>query len=388
MRSRNLVTSVTHRWVVGLIALALMANALAAQGTATVPELEVLQAKLDSVVADSRVPGITVGLAFDGMRIGLAAGMADTARGEVMEPESRLLAGSVGKTFFGALALALVAEGRLDLDAPVARYVGNEAWFSGLPNADDITVRMLMNHTSGIVRYELSEGFARDITAAPEKSWTVAERLAYVQGLEPPFPAGEGWTYSDTNYIILGAVLQTLVGPDLYAEIAQRFLLPLGLENTVPSDRPDVPGLVQGYAGPANPLGSFDEVLDGGRMVMNPQFEWAGGGYASTAEDLASWVKAIHEGDAFGTELLDALRQGVPAPFGPGAKYGLGVIMLETPEGPAYGHSGFMPGYQTIAYYFPRHRLAVALQVNSSAPRLTGRPLMEVLVEIVQHAAR
>jgi D-alanyl-D-alanine carboxypeptidase len=344
-----------------------------------------LQSQLTDILAATQVPGATFGVALpDGSSFAVAAGRADTAAGQAMPADGRMLTGSTGKTFFAALAMQLVGEGRLDLDAPIARYLGDEPWYDSLPNAPDVTVRMLMNHTSGIVRYELNPAFLEDITADPYREWTIRDRVRYVFPLEPPFAAGQGWTYSDTNYIILAAIMQGVVGDDIYGAIRRRVLEPLELQNTVPSDRPEVPGLVQGYAGVENPFGGFDATIEDGRLGLNPQFEFAGGGYASTAEDLARWVKFIHEGEAFDPGLLDEARDGVPARLGPGARYGLGVIMLELPAGTAWGHSGFMPGYRTEMYYFPEHRFAVALEINSTARGSLTRSLGGILNELAE----
>lgn len=338
--------------------------------TAGLDDLEArVQARLDSLVAPRSVPGVTLGIAFaPGRTLAFAAGMADTARRVAMPLDARMLQGSVGKTYFGATALQLVGEGRLDLDAPIARYLADEPWLARVPNGGQATVRQLMGHTSGIVRYELDPAFLRDLTADPMRTFTAEERLSYLFGTEAPFAAGEGWDYSDTNYILLALILERITGNAAYDEIRRRFLDPLGLAHTVPSDRPDVPGLVMGYGGPDNPFGGFDEMLVDGHLAINPQFEWGGGGFASTADDLARWMLAVQRGEAFDPDLLDDFRTGTPAPLGPEARYGLGVIMMELPTaGTAWGHSGFMPGYRTEAYYFPEHGFAMALQVNTTA---------------------
>ncbi len=344
-----------------------------------------LQAQLDSLVTHSAVPGATLGVAFsDGSSFGIAAGMSDTTSRRAMRPEDLMLQGSVGKTYFAAVALQLVAEGRLELDAGVSTYLGDLDWYSRLPNADDITVRTIMNHTSGIVRYELNPAFLEDLKAHPYRTWTPADRLAYLLDAEAPFAAGQGWDYSDTNYILLGLIVERLTGEDLYGLVRRRVLGPLQLVNTVPSDRPQIDGLAQGYAGVNNPFGDFDATLVGDRLALNPQFEWAGGGFASTAEDLAKWATHIHEGRAFDEELLEEVRTGVPAPLGPDASYGLGVIMMELPAGTAWGHSGFMPGYRTEMYYFPEHGFALALQINSTAAGSLNRPLLRVFNDLAQ----
>jgi D-alanyl-D-alanine carboxypeptidase len=329
-----------------------------------------LQGKLDSIHAAATFPGATAAVALpDGRVIELATGRSDTTRRVAMRTADRMLSGSVGKTYVAAVALQLVGEGRLRLDDPIARHLGAEPWFARLPNARDVTVRMLMNHTSGLVRYELNERFLADLSANPDRVWTAAERLSYLLDSRAPFAAGQGWDYSDSNYIVLGDIIERVTGRPLYEEVERRVLRPLALANTVPSDSRRINGLAQGYAGPANPFGGTDAMIaPDGRFAINPQFEWAGGGFASTAGDLARWGKALYEGRAFPRALLDTALVAVPAPMlGREAKYGLGVIVRPTPLGITWGHSGYMPGYLTELRYWPEHGIAVALQVNTTA---------------------
>ena len=344
------------------------------------------QPYLDSVHAAGRFAGATLGVAFpNGSTCALATGWNDTTAKTRMRPTDLLLSGSVGKTYVAAVALQLVSEGRLRLDERIATYLGREPWFGRLPNAPDITVRMLMNHTSGLVRYELNERFLRDLTANPDKVWTPEERIAYLFDAQPPFRAGEGWDYSDTNYIVLGLIIERITGRPLNDEIRRRVLQPLALARTVPSDRREIPGVAQGYAGANNPFGPFDAVIVNGRFVLNPQFEWAGGGYASTADDLARWTKLLFEGRAYPDSLLRQALDGREArPLGQGARYGLAAIILQTPLGTTYGHSGFMPGYITEARYYPAQRFAVAFQANSSARGALGRSPGAVVSEIAR----
>ena len=116
-------------------------------------------------------------------------------------------------------------------------------------------------------------------------------------------------------------------------------------------------------------------MIKDGKFAVNPQFEWTGGGLAVTATDLARWAQLLYEGKVIDASLMDDLLDGVPAKLGPETKYGLGVIIRPTQHGVTYGHSGFMPGYQTDVMYFPELKASIAVQVNSSAPRSTGRPL-------------
>ena len=333
----------------------------------------VLQRSLDSIRAANRWPGASLAIALPGgSTVALVSGYSDTTRRIALRPHDRLLQGSVGKTYVAAVAMQLVREGRLRLDEKISSYLGREPWFARLPNATSITVRQLMNHTSGVVRYEFQPKFAADLRADPFREWTVAERLEYILDTAPPFAAGQGWEYSDTNYILLGLILEKLTGQPYYAELRRRILEPLRLANTIPTDSRDLPGVANGYAGPRNDLGGYDASLVNGRFAVNPGLEWTGGGIASTTEDLARWGKLLYEGAAFDSALLPTMLDGVPARLGRDARYGLGVIIRPTPLGVTYGHSGFFPGYATELLYFPDTKVALALQVNVSDPYPRG----------------
>ena len=346
-----------------------------------------LQDRLTALHAESGAPGITAAVVLeDGTVLALAAGQSDTIAGRAMLPADRMLQGSVGKTYVAAVALQLVQEGRLDLDAKVSTYLGGEPWFARLPNHADVTVRQLMTHTSGIVRYEFDDRFIDDLLAEPARVWDPVDQLAYLFDTEAPFAAGEGWEYSDTNYLILGLIIERLTGASYYDELRRRVLEPLGLDHTVPSDSRRIPGLVQGYAGVDNPFRLPDAVLADGEFVINPQFEWTGGGIASTTADLARWAKLLYEGQAFDAAMLPVMLDGVPARLGPNVRYGLGVIIRDTPLGPAWGHSGFFPGYLTEMAYFPDQRIAVAVQFNTSDMRSLSLSPGRVLMELARTA--
>lgn len=373
-----------------LVALALLlAFATSTQAQTIAPKERVaalrekLQAKLDELHRGGKFPGATLGVALsDGRSFGLTTGFSDREAKTPLKPSDLMLQGSVGKTYAAALALQLVKERKINLDDKIEKYLGKEAWFARLPNAGEITVRMLMNHTSGLVRYEFKDQFTKDLTANVDKVWKPQELIAYIFDTKAPFAAGKGWDYSDTNYIVLGMIIEKVTGRRYYDLVGKRILQPLRLRNTVPSDRRTIHGLAQGYAGEGNPFGGTDAMIVGGKFAVNPQFEWTGGGYASTAEDIARWAKEMYEGRAFDARLLPEMFKGVPAPMlGKEATYGLGVIIRPTPLGTSYGHSGFFPGYITEMIYFPKHRIALAIQVNSSVPRVIGKPPIRFLLE-------
>ncbi|MBX7173341.1 MAG: beta-lactamase family protein [Pyrinomonadaceae bacterium] len=342
-----------------------------------------LQTQLDEWQKNGKFAGATLGVCLaDGNCFGLATGFSDLEKKTPMKPTDLMLAGSTGKTFALAVAMQLVKEGKISLDDKIEKYLGKEVWFLRLPNAKDITVRQLMNHTSGLVRYEFNPNFLKDLTANPDKVWKPAELIAYLFDAKAPFEAGKGWDYSDTNYIVLGMIMEKVTGKKFYELAEKRVVKPLKLNKVFPQNKRVLKGLVQGYAGEGNEFTGKDKVLDNGKFIINPQFEWTGGGWMTNSEDLARYAKLMYEGKAFDALLLPQVFDGVAAPMlGRDAKYGLGVIIRPTRLGLSYGHAGFFPGYMTDMMYFPDKKISVAVQVNTSVPQNLGKPLARVLVE-------
>jgi D-alanyl-D-alanine carboxypeptidase len=345
------------------------------------------QAVVDAALAAGTAPGISAAIALpDGTVVSVVAGVSSRESKAPLAASDLMLIGSVGKTFAAARAVQLTEQGRLSLDDPIAKHLGSEPWFARLPNAKATAIRHLMTHTSGLVRYEFKQAFARDLRAAPDKAWKPEELLAYVFDEAPPFAPGEGWEYSDTNFIVLGMILEKIDGRPFYEQVNQSILTKMPGSRFVPSISREIPGLVQGYTGPNDPItGTEGPVLAGGRFVVNPQFEWTGGGFAGTPSDLVRWAKLLYEGGAFAKPasarmMIDAA---VPARLGPQAKYGLGVIVRpQTPVGEVWGHSGFFPGYLTEMIYLPERRIAVAVQVNTSHQRAIGRSPLRIAYDL------
>ena len=352
--------------------------------SSTQNKIENRRAKIQKVLQEfydvSKFPGAVVGVASADGSSSVAIGYANRDAKTPMRESDLLHAGSVGKMFFAALALQLVAEKRLTLDDRIMKYLGNEAWFSRLPNGEAITVRMLLNHTSGLSPF--GNEFMQELARFPSKERSPLDGVKSIVGAKPLHPAGAKFSYSDVNYLLLGLVVETVTGRKAYDEIRRRLLKPLNLRRTIPADRPMIPGLVPGYAGAGNPFGG-DQIMKDGRLVFDPRFEWAGGGFVSNAEDLARWFAGYCQGRAFDSRLLPEVFTGVDAPeLGEGARYGLGVVIHDTPLGKAYGHGGFFPGYVTWVRYYPKQRIAVALQLNTSDDGLIKKSVRDVLNDL------
>ncbi|RDC69691.1 class A beta-lactamase-related serine hydrolase [Rhodovulum sp. 12E13] len=359
-----------------LLAAASLVLAVASPASAEAPARLTgrLGATLEVFRADYGFPGATAALALpNGRLVTAAAGFADIEAGREMTPGARMLAASIGKTFVAATVLALESQGRLSQADPLADHLGDRPWFGDLSNGDAITLGQLLRHTSGLPDHPHLPAFqqaaaARIAAGAP--AFGPEELVGFVLDREPLFAPGDGWAYSDTGYILLGLVIEQVTGRAYHDEVRERFLAPLGLDDTLPSDGPDIPGLAVGYTVPGNPFGLPERTADaGGRLVWDPGVEWTGGGLASTSADLARWGQALFTGGAMAAPYLDRLLDAVPvAEDAPEIRYGAGVaIYADTPRGPVWGHGGWIPAYVSSLRHYAEPGVTVAFQINTDA---------------------
>lgn len=339
-----------------------------------------LRAEAGAIVEEYGLPGMTVAVAGPaGRRVEVAVGLADIETGRPMTADTPMLAASIGKTFVAATVLALAEEGKLGLDDPLSRWLGEEPWYGRLPNAGTITLRHLLAHRSGLPDHVHDPAFA---AAWQSGAKTLAPRalIALVLDREPLFPAGEGFAYSDTGYLLLGLVIEQVTGAPWEAAVRQRFLVPLSLARTGPSNTREIPGLANGYISQPNFLDLPRETLDArGVLRWEPAVESSGGGFYSTAGDLATWGAALFSGEVLGEAALGAMLQGGSASeVDPSSSYGLGVaIISDGPWGPSYGHRGWIPGYTSSLRYFPEYGVAIAFMMNTDAGIIgVERPVM------------
>ena len=344
---------------------------------------QAVQAKLSELHSVAEFPGATVGFVLpDGRHGSVAVGVSDLVKKTPLAPSDRMLAGSIGKTYVAALVLQLVEEGKINLDEKIEHWFSREVWFGKLPNAKEITLRMLMNHTSGIPEHVLKPEFITAMKAEPDKVWKPEELIAYILDAKPLFQAGQGFSYADTNYILVGMIVERVTKKNLYAEVERRVLRPLKLTNTIPSDRRILPGVVTGHSRPQSPFGFEGPIIVGGKFLFNPQMEWTGGGFASTAEDLARWAKLLYEAKAFGKAYRDQMVAGAEVREALGSGYGLAAQIWKTDLGTSYGHGGWFPGYLSQMEYFPNEKIAVAIQFNTDAVRQLKKGPRRYLLDI------
>lgn len=354
-----------------------------------------LQQSLDKLRETMGLPGVTLGVVLpDDNIISLASGFSDVEAKTPMKPGDRMFSGSIGKTYAAVVALQLMQENKFALKDKISVFFGKEKWFPRLPNQKEITVRMLMTHTGGLPRWVLSREVWKKAVADPGKTWTPVERLSYVFDKPPLHPAGKGWAYSDTDFILVGMIIEKVSGKNYYEELIRRVLKPNGLDATSPADKRKIKGLIPGYTGHKTPPFYLPgKMVQKGLYMINPQLEWTGGGLVSNATDLARFVKLLMKGKLLEPKYLDLMKSAVNDKTGQPGKsgYGLGLEIWDTPHGITYGHRGIMPGYLSIMQYLPKYGFSIALQVNADnfSGKLTkGKnrrdyiaPLKEVIIK-------
>ncbi|MBV6459553.1 MAG: hypothetical protein HONBIEJF_02701 [Fimbriimonadaceae bacterium] len=329
-----------------------------------------LQDKLTNWLAsrhqEGGFPGASVAIIDGDGKVSTAcAGVREVGKPEKLMPTDRLLSGSIGKTYFAAAFVEAALEKGISLDRKAADDLGGQAWYDKLPNATTFTYRHLLRHQSGLSEYFQHQAAVDSMKKDPVGARKPEDLLAYLHGDKPLFPAGEKFSYADSNYLVLGLAFKKLFGEDGYDAVTRRYLKPLKLEGTVPSRELRVSGQIPGHSKPLPPFWFTGPTVIDGKNVLNPQFEGWGGGFANTPTALAQWAKALYGGKATSMLALKEIVDGVPSNLGGNQKYGCAVQIRTTEHGPSFGHSGWFPGYLSDMAYFPDLKLAVAVQFNT-----------------------
>ena len=314
-----------------------------------------LQHIADGLVAAGAPGAIVVVRTPSGIREA-AAGLADRRPAERMRATYRFRIGSVTKTFVATVVLQLEAEGRLRLGDSVER------WLPGLvPNGGSITLRQLLNHTSGLVSFTDDEDFEKGLIADPGRSRSPREVLSFAFSHAARFAPGTDWWYSNTNYVVLGLVVEAVTSSTLEQQLEQRILMPLKLEATsFPTDTAFEGPFVHGYVGPHPGLPIPKGTLVDVSSILNPSFAWGMGNMVSNAPDLTRFFAALLTGRLLPTRQLAEMKTGSSA----NAVYGLGLRTTYMACGTAVGHEGDIAGYRTTVWAKPSGRRVAVAMVN------------------------
>jgi D-alanyl-D-alanine carboxypeptidase len=364
-----------------------VAAALAPQvHAATAPEAlqKALQADLQNYLDERRTPehlsalSLSVSLHGQPQTIYATAGTTQYAGGEAVTPASLFQIGSNTKAFTAVILLQLEAEGRLSIDDPLGKYLPQyPAW-------RDISIRRLINMTSGIPTYDNTRAMQRTYAASPHHDFTPSELIAYVypDNKDAPPPV-HGWSYSNTGYILAELIIERVTGHSYGDELRQRFFTDpkLHLQSTYyePHQFPEaiLQRMVSGYFFSNTPDNAGLAPLYGkDQKTLSASWTRAAGGIVSTPTDLTHWARALYRGALLKPaqqrelESLVSLSSGEPLATVDAAHprgFGLGVTrMYMPPMGNFWFYQGETLGNRMIHLYSPEADVVIALGMNSA----------------------
>jgi len=345
------------------------------QTEANKEEKRLLQPELDALTA-AGVPGAV--LVVDDPQadpITVVSGVADTESGRPVSADDRFRIGSLTKPYVAVVVMQLAEEGTISLDDTV------EEWLPGLlPNGNEITVEDLLGHRSGLFEYEEDPRVLAPYLKGDFGYTWQPEELVGISTEHPPTAApGTKVVYSNTNYTVLGLLVETATEHSLAAELGQRIITPLGLEATTfaVDGKPEAP-YARGY------LAGGKQLLD--VTEVSPSHYWAAGNLVSTAGDVARFYEALMEGELLDGSSMEAMTSYVEEV--PGVERGLGVAHGDTECGTWTGHDGAVPGYDAIARNLDSGRQVVVVTNSVTKGDAIGTPAAEkAFAEVVESAS-
>ncbi|HEX5848183.1 MAG TPA: serine hydrolase domain-containing protein [Rubrobacter sp.] len=290
-----------------------------------------------------------------------AFGVGNIETGRPMRADDHMRIASAAKAFSGGVALSLVGKGELSLNDTIGERLPE------LPDAwSEVTLRQLLNHTSGIPDYSQTPNLGKELLADRDRRWSSTEVIALIENIKPQFPAGTGYQYSNTDYVLLGEVIGAVTGTSWAQQVRDRILDPLHLDHTF------IPGI---EPVPVRPLpGYFDADNDGDEENIETGRTWPAletsegpaGAMVSNAEDLVTFGDALFHGRLLQPRTFHAMvTEGQHHP--PNSNYGLGLeIVRPDYQTLIWGHGGFLPGFKAVLWYVPSRDAVIVVLTNTS----------------------
>ncbi|HEU4325217.1 MAG TPA: serine hydrolase [Roseiflexaceae bacterium] len=344
-----------------------------------------LQRILDATVADGAISGATISVHIPGSQPWSgSSGVAARGQDVPMTPDTRVRIASISKIFTAVVVLQLAQEGKLDLEAPLS------TWVPGLvPEAERITVRQLLQHTSGLYDYLEDVNFVNRAYAEPERLWKPEELVGYAVQFRASFsPGAPGrWDYSSTNYVLLGMIVERVTGNTLAVETRRRIFEPLGLASTYfPPDEAIEGAQSRGYSRQRD------------QTAISMSFVFGTAHIVSTPSDVRRFGEAVFGGELLEPGFQEQMLQFVSGRGSynmPELEYGLGVMRNRLPVGPGpdgqarpaeasrvLGHIGGFGGFRSALWHAPESGITVALGVNqaSTDPNILATKLFDAIL--------
>ena len=339
-----------------LLAISPGVRAQSAPATAAAALPEDLKAKIDAAVnqilSSTKVPSASIAMVKDGHVAYLQAyGQARLSPAMDATPQMQYSIGSISKQFTAAAVLLLAQEGKLTLDDPVSKYLPE------LTRAREVTIRMLLSHTSGYQDY-WPEDYVMTSMMVP----TTAQHILDVWGKRPlDFDPGTRWQYSNTNYVIAGRIVEQVSGMPLIDLLEKRIFLPLGMENVYDADASRLPA--------TDPTGYERHALGPPRPSPQEGAGWmfAAGELAMPAHDLAVWDISLIDRALLSPASYAQMFTPVLLKNGDNTGYGLGVFLKKRDGHAMIEHSGEVSGFVSENVVFPADRVAIVVLTNEMA---------------------
>ncbi|MDX3656605.1 serine hydrolase [Streptomyces sp. ID05-26A] len=329
-------------------AAAVAAGGLAFAGTVPAAQAEprgdAVQQSIDKLVGVDRHPGALAAVRDQhGRTRHYTAGVGDLRTGSKVPANGRVRIGSASKMFASVVVLQLVGEGKVELDASIEKYLPGLVRAEGV-DAKKITVRQLLQHNSGLPDYTDSMFSALGDFLSYQHVYLEPRELLDLANARPEGrPAGSGWSYSNTNYVVAGLIAQQVTGRPFNELVTTRVIERIGLRDTYAPEvgEQDIRGRhPKGYL--RNPV--TDKLVD--FTQMDPSWGWAAGQLVSTPGDVNTFLGALMGGKLLEPAQLAQLRTTIPTDPESGQGYGLGIFSMPLSCGKvAWGHGGVIPGF-------------------------------------------
>jgi D-alanyl-D-alanine carboxypeptidase len=336
-----------------------------ASASASAPSAAAFQATIDQVRATVGFPGAVVGVWGPGGTswVGTTgtAGKGDD-RAPTRTDHTRV--GSLTKTMTATLLLQLLQQGKLSLDDPISKYV------KGTANGD-ATLRQLADMTSGIPIYTAQPTFLPAIMADPTRGWTPDQLLSYIHDVKPDAAPGMKWDYNNTNYVLLGMVIEKVTGQPIADLYQKRIFDPLGMTgSSFPGPTTEIPKpYLSGVTAQGQPDGKTADATH-----WNPSYAFTAGEVISTFDDLKKWADALFTGKGILDPATQQLRRDSiltsPTPNTATSGYGIGIGNMDG----WWGHNGDIFGYTTAVFHNYDLDTTIVIVTNSDAPQVGTNP--------------
>jgi D-alanyl-D-alanine carboxypeptidase len=359
-----------------------------------------LQSLVDTTIKELLIPGAVVLLRTPQGDFTAASGTTELGARNRPGADTHFRIASNTKTMTAAVILQLEQEDKLRLSDPVSKYV------PGVPNGDNITIAQLLEMRSGLYNYTNAPELSASIDRDPTKVWTPAELLAIAFAHPPNFPPGAKYEYNNTNYALLGLIIEKVDGRPLAQAMQKRLLEPLGLQNTMlPAStvntiaEPYSHGYLYGsssvalvgeppYSPEVRAAARAGTLLPKDYTGVNHSFAAAAGGVISTANDLATWIRALVAGRVLNTEYqrrwLDSLKPEDPSKP-EGQKYGYGIAQVSWGTNTIYFHGGETPGYNSKISYDPTNQMTLIVWTNLAVSLDEQQTANTLWVKVLDH---